>query len=104
MSEFAAAAEAIDRLRAELTGLGVTGVHEIGNDGTLSVWIGLVVRFRDGFYRWQEGQVKRRHLGTDPEGCAIRVARRYAELQSDVPSWWEELAKILRGDVAEDYP
>ncbi|ACZ90637.1 hypothetical protein [Streptosporangium roseum] len=95
---------ATDRLRAELRELGVTGVYEVGNDGILSVWIGLVIRFRDGFYRWQEGPVKRRHLGTDPGGCAIRVARRYAELQADVPSWWEDLAKILRGDAAEDYP
>ncbi|MEV8636423.1 hypothetical protein AB0395_32700 [Streptosporangium sp. NPDC051023] len=103
MSEPVATGEAIDRLRAGLVGLGITGVYEVG-DGTLSVWIGLVVRFRDGFYRWQEGQVKRRHLGTDPEGCAIRVARRYAELQADVPSWWDELARTLRGDVAGDYP
>ncbi|MER5322242.1 hypothetical protein [Streptosporangium roseum] len=95
---------ATDRLRAELRELGVTGVYEVGNDGILSVWIGLVIRFRDGFYRWQEGPVKRRHLGTDPGGCAIRVARRYAELQADVPSWWEDLAKILREDEAEDYP
>ncbi|WP_326825136.1 hypothetical protein OHA77_28330 [Streptosporangium sp. NBC_01639] len=95
---------AIDRLRIELKELGVTGVHEVGDDGILSVWIGLVIRFRDGFYRWQEGQVKRRHLGTDPGGCAVRVARRYTELQGDVPSWWEDLAKILRGDAAEDYP
>ncbi|MDP9865568.1 MULTISPECIES: hypothetical protein [Streptosporangium] len=96
--------EEIARLRAELGDLGVTGVHEVGDDGILSVWIGLVIRFRDGFYRWQEGPVKRRHLGTDPGGCAIRVARRYAELQADVPSWWEDLARILRGDAAEDYP
>ncbi|WP_433243890.1 hypothetical protein ACQPYK_40660 [Streptosporangium sp. CA-135522] len=95
---------AIDALRAELKELGVTSVYEVGDDGILSVWIGLVIRFRDGLYRWQEGQVKRRHLGADPGGCAIRVARRYAELQADVPSWWEDLAKILRGDAAEDYP
>ncbi|GAA3092282.1 hypothetical protein [Streptosporangium carneum] len=104
MNEAAVAAEAIDRLRAELVGLGVTGVYEVGDDGTLSVWIGLVVRFRDGFYRWQEGRVKRRHLATDPGGCAVRVARRYVELQADVPTWWDELARTLRGDVAEDYP
>ncbi|MFJ2031880.1 hypothetical protein [Streptosporangium sp. NPDC087985] len=95
---------AIARLRTELGELGVTGVYEVGDEGILSVWIGLVIRFRDGFYRWQEGQVKHRHLGTDPSGCAVRVARRYAELRIDVPSWWEDLAKILRGDAAEDYP
>jgi hypothetical protein len=95
---------AVEKLRAELVALGVTGAYEVGDDATLSVWIGLVVRFRDGFYRWQEGPVKRRHLGTDPSGCAIRVARRYTELQADVPSWWEDLAKILRGDAAQDYP
>ncbi|MFF4416269.1 hypothetical protein ACFYY8_27420 [Streptosporangium sp. NPDC001559] len=104
MNERVEAGEAIARLRAELAGLGVTGAYEVDDDGTLSVWIGLVVRFRDGFYRWQEGQVKRRHLGTDSKGCAIRVARRYAELQADVPSWWDELARSLRGDVAGDYP
>ncbi|MFF5208736.1 hypothetical protein [Streptosporangium sp. NPDC000396] len=94
----------IGKLRAELVELGVTDVYEVGDDGVLSVWIGLVVRFRDGFYRWQEGQVKRRHLGTDPGGCAIRVARRYAELHTHVPPWWEDLAEILRGDAAEDRP
>ncbi|SDH27346.1 hypothetical protein SAMN05421505_11399 [Sinosporangium album] len=95
---------ATTRLRAELAGLGVTSAYEIGDDATLSVWIGLVVRFRDGFYRWQEGAVKQRHLGTDPVGCAIRVARRYAELQADVPPWWEDLVNVLRGDVANDNP
>ncbi|MFD9942510.1 hypothetical protein ACFWYW_33970 [Nonomuraea sp. NPDC059023] len=101
MSEARAATE---KLRGELQSLGVTTAYDVGDDATLSVWIGLVVRFRDGFYRWQEGAVKRRHLGTDPVGCAIRVARRYAELQADVPAWWEELAKELRGDSAGDYP
>ncbi len=46
--------------------------------------------------------MKHRHLGTDPTGCAIRIARRYAELQTDVPLWWEDLAKILREEAAED--
>lgn len=101
MSEARAATE---KLHAELQGLGVTSAYEVGDDATLSVWIGLVVRFRDGFYRWQEGTVKRRHLGTDPVGCAIRVARRYTELQADIPPWWEDLAKELRGDSAQDYP
>ncbi|MFC4060689.1 hypothetical protein ACFOWE_20495 [Planomonospora corallina] len=93
---------AVAALRAELVRLGVTDACEIGDGATLSVWLGLVVRFRDGFYRWQEGQVRHRHLGTDPTGCAIRVARRYAELQTDVPIWWEGLAKVLRGDAAEE--
>jgi hypothetical protein len=101
MSESGAA---IEKLHAELAGLGVPDAYEIGDEATLSVWIGLVVSYRDGLYRWQEGDVKRRHLGTDPLGCALRVARRYAELQADVPAWWEELAKILRGDSAQGYP
>ncbi|GIH26989.1 hypothetical protein Aph01nite_52990 [Acrocarpospora phusangensis] len=95
---------AVEKLRAELANVGVDDAYEIGDDATLSVWIGLVVSYRDGFFRWQEGAVKRRHLGTDPVGCAIRVARRYAELRADVPLWWEDLAKVLRGDAAEDYP
>ncbi|ETK31790.1 hypothetical protein MPTA5024_33205 [Microbispora sp. ATCC PTA-5024] len=78
--------------------------YEIGDGATLSVWIGLVVSFRDGLYRWREGAVKCRHLGTDPVGCATRVARRYAELRAEVPPWWEELAKVLRGDAAQEYP
>ncbi|GAT67483.1 hypothetical protein PS9374_03138 [Planomonospora sphaerica] len=89
-------------LRAELERLGITGACELGDGVTLSVWVGLVVRFRDGFYRWREGSVKCRHLGTDPTGCAIRIARRHAELQTDVPLWWEDLAKILREEAAED--
>ncbi|MFI6323845.1 hypothetical protein ACIBG8_40405 [Nonomuraea sp. NPDC050556] len=101
MSEAGAATE---KLRAELLGLGVTSAYEVGDDATLSVWIGLVVRFRDGFYRWQEGSVKRRHLGTDPVGCAIRVARRYTELQADIPLWWEDLARELRGGSVQEYP
>ncbi|NRQ33299.1 hypothetical protein HII36_15795 [Nonomuraea sp. NN258] len=101
MSEARAATE---KLQAELHGLGVTSAYEVGDDATLSVWIGLVVRYRDGFYRWQEGAVKRRHLGTDPGGCAIRVARRYTELQADIPPWWDDLTKELRGDPAQDYP
>ncbi|WP_250562313.1 hypothetical protein [Sphaerisporangium fuscum] len=92
------------KLQVELEGLGVTDAYEVCEDAILSVWIGLVVTFRDGFYRWQEGVVKRRHLGTDPVGCAIRVARRYAELRADVPPWWDELAKTLRGGAAEHYP
>lgn len=95
---------AIEKLHAELTGLGVTSAYEVGDDATLSVWIGLVVRYRDGFYRWQEGSVKRRHLGTDPVGCAIRVARRHTELQADIPVWWHDLAKGLRGGSVQDYP
>ncbi|MFI6499093.1 hypothetical protein [Nonomuraea typhae] len=96
--------EGAGKLRAELQGLGVTTAYEIGDGVTVSVWIGLVVRLRDGFYRWQEGAVKRRHLGTDPVGCAIRVARRYTELQANIPPWWDELAKELRGNSAGDYP
>ncbi|MEV7964655.1 hypothetical protein AB0O34_01555 [Sphaerisporangium sp. NPDC088356] len=95
---------AMAKLRVELVGLGVTDAYEVCDDAILSVWIGLVVTFRDGFYRWQEGVVKRRHLGTDPVGCAIRVARRYAELHADAPPWWDELAKTLRGEAAENYP
>ncbi|WP_049557019.1 hypothetical protein [Nonomuraea sp. SBT364] len=101
MSESRAATE---KLQAELQGLGVANAYDVGDDSTISVWIGLVVRYRDGFYRWQEGAVKRRHLGTDPAGCAIRVARRYQELQADIPSWWDDLAKDLRGDPAQEYP
>lgn len=95
---------AIGKLRAELAALDVHEAYEIGDGATLSVWIGLVVSFRDGFYLWREGPVERRHPGTDPGGCALRVARRYAELKSDVPPWWEELAKVLRGDSAKEYP
>ncbi|MEW9533468.1 hypothetical protein [Microbispora sp. NPDC049125] len=95
---------ALGKLRAELAALGVQEAYEIGDDTTLSVWIGLVVSFREGLYRWREGAVKCRHLGTDPVGCAIRVARRYAELKADVPPWWEELDKVLRGESAEGYP
>ncbi|GII62026.1 hypothetical protein Skr01_21110 [Sphaerisporangium krabiense] len=95
---------AMAKLRVELAGLGVDDAYSVCEEAMLSVWIGLVVTYRDGFYRWQEGVVKRRHLGTDPGGCAIRVARRYAELRADVPSWWEELAKTLRGETAEKYP
>ncbi|GII92717.1 hypothetical protein [Sinosporangium siamense] len=95
---------AIEKLLAELAELGVVSAYEIGDAMTLSVWFGLVVRFRDGFYRWQEGAVKQRHLGTDPSGCAIRVARRHAELQADVPPWWEGLVSVLRGDVTKGHP
>lgn len=101
MTESGAATE---KLRAELQSLGVTTAYDVGDEATLSVWIGLVVRYRDGLYRWQEGTVQRRHLGTDPVGCAIRVARRYTELQADIPPWWDDLAKELRGDPAQDYP
>ncbi|MCT9933536.1 hypothetical protein N5079_25305 [Planotetraspora sp. A-T 1434] len=101
MSESGAA---LEKLHAELAALGVHDAYEIGDDATLSVWIGLVVSFREGFYRWREGAVKCRHLGTDPGGCAIRVARRHAELKADVPPWWEDLAKVLRGERAEEYP
>ncbi|MFC0862456.1 hypothetical protein ACFHYQ_09125 [Sphaerimonospora cavernae] len=95
---------AIEKLRVELAALGVHEAYEIGDGVTLSVWIGLVVSFREDLYRWREGTVKHRHLGSDPGGCAIRVARRYAELKADVPPWWEELARVLRGDPAEEYP
>ncbi len=95
---------ATEKLHAELHGLGVTSAYEIGDDATVAVWIGLVVHYRDGFYRWQEGAVRRRHLGTDPVGCAIRVARRYTELQADIPLWWDDLAKELRGNPAQEYP
>ncbi|GII76537.1 hypothetical protein Sru01_15190 [Sphaerisporangium rufum] len=95
---------AMARLRAELAGLGVTDAYEVCEDAILSVWIGLVITFSDGFYRWREGVVKRQHLGTDPGGCAILVAHRYAELRADVPPWWDELARTLRGEAAEHYP
>ncbi|GGL20666.1 hypothetical protein Sme01_74130 [Sphaerisporangium melleum] len=95
---------ALAKLRVELVSLGVTDAYDVCDDSVLSVWIGLVVTVRDGFYCWQEGVAKRRHLGTDPEGCAIRVARRYVELQADAPPWWDELAKALRGEAAENYP
>ena len=35
---------ATEKLHAELLGLGVTSAYEVGDDATLSVWIGLVVR------------------------------------------------------------
>lgn len=95
---------ALAKLRVELIALGVTDAYEVCDDAILSVWIGLVVTFRDGFYRWQEGVVKRRHLGSDPVGCAIRVAHRHAELHAEAPPWWDELAKALRGGTADDYP
>jgi hypothetical protein len=98
------ASEAIGKLHAELVALGVSDAYEIGYEAFLSVWIGLVVIFRDGLYQWREGDVKRHHLGTDPLGCAIRVARRHAQLREDAPPWWEELAKVLRGDPAQRYP
>ncbi|MDF5753306.1 hypothetical protein [Spongiactinospora sp. TRM90649] len=98
------AAAAMGKLRAELTGLGVTDAYEVCDESTLSVWIGLVVCFRDGDFRWREGTVRHHHPGSDPVGCAVRVARRYAELQADVPPWWEDLARILRGESAQDYP
>ena len=47
---------ATEKLYAELHGLGVTSAYEVGDDATVSVWIGLVVHYRDGFYRWQEGR------------------------------------------------
>ncbi|MEO3887628.1 hypothetical protein [Nonomuraea sp. B5E05] len=95
---------ATEKLQAELHGLGVTSAYDVGDDATVSVWIGLVVRYRDGFYRWQEGPVKRRHLGTDPAGCAMRVARRSEELRAYIPPWWEDLVRELRGKPAQDYP
>jgi hypothetical protein len=95
---------AIEKLRVELAALGVHDAYEIGDGATLSVWIGLVVTFRDGLYRWREDAVKCRHLGTDPVGCAIRVARRHSELKADVPPWWEELAKLLRGNATDGHP
>ncbi|GII31654.1 hypothetical protein Pmi06nite_50960 [Planotetraspora mira] len=95
---------ALEKLRAELAVLGVPDAYEIGDDVTLSVWIGLVVSFREGLYRWREGAVKCRHLGTDPVGCAIRVARRYAELKAHEPPWWEDLAKVLRGEGVKGHP
>ncbi|MBO3746270.1 hypothetical protein J5X84_09360 [Streptosporangiaceae bacterium NEAU-GS5] len=104
MHDLTGSRASLEKLRIELTALGVTEAYEIGDDATLSVWIGLVVCFREGFYRWREGEANLRHMGTDPPGCAIRVARRYAELRADVPPWWEDLAKVLRGDAAEEYP
>jgi len=98
------ASAATEKLEAELHGLGVTSAYEIGDGATVSVWMGLVVRYRDGFYRWQEGPVKRRHLGTDPLGCAMRVARRFQELQADIPLWWDDLARELRGVPVQDNP
>ncbi|MFC6082076.1 hypothetical protein [Sphaerisporangium aureirubrum] len=95
---------AIAKLRVELVGLGVTDAYEVCDEAILSVWIGLVVSYKDGFYRWQEGVGKRRHLGTDAVGCAIRVARRHAELRANVPSWWEDLTATPRGDAADHYP
>jgi hypothetical protein len=95
---------ATEKLQKELHGLGVTSAYEVGDGATVSVWIGLVVRYRDGFYRWQEGVVNHRHLGTDPVGCAMRVARRHKELQGAVPLWWDDLARELRGRPAQDYP
>ncbi|GLW06062.1 hypothetical protein Misp01_11920 [Microtetraspora sp. NBRC 13810] len=95
------AGAAIGKLRVELAALGVADAYEIGDDATLSVWVGLVVCYRDGCYRWREGAVRRSHLGNDPVGCALRVARRYAEVRADVPPWWEDLARILRGDVSD---
>ncbi|MFF3668846.1 hypothetical protein [Microtetraspora malaysiensis] len=97
-------ADAMAKLHAELAALGVSDAYEIGDGVTLSVWIGLVVSYRDGFYRWQEASVKRRHVGSDPSGCAIRVARRYADLRANVPPWWEDLARVIRGDKARGYP
>ncbi|MBB5081354.1 hypothetical protein [Nonomuraea endophytica] len=75
--------QAMKKLRADLHSLGVTSTYKVDDDPTLSVGIGLVVRSSHGFYRWQEGSVTRRHLNTDPIGCAIRVARRYTELQAE---------------------
>ncbi|SDJ63399.1 hypothetical protein SAMN05421874_102494 [Nonomuraea maritima] len=95
---------AAEKLRAELHGLGVADAYEVGDGLTVSVWIGLVVHYRDGFYRWKEGSAKRRHLGTDPAGCAMRVARRYKELQADIPPWWDDLVRELRGAPVQDYP
>lgn len=95
---------ATEKLHAELHGLGVTTAYDIGDGTTLSVWIGLVVRYRDGKYLWREGPLQRSHSGTDPAGCARKVARRYDELRADIPSWWEELVRDLRGRPAGDYP
>ncbi|WP_283137394.1 hypothetical protein [Rhizohabitans arisaemae] len=94
---------AIDKLQAELAALGVAEAYAIGDNFTLSVWIGLVISYQDGFYRWKEGAVKCRHLGTDPVGCATRVARRYHELKADAPRWWKKHVKGLPGsDVGGD--
>ncbi|TDC01324.1 hypothetical protein E1267_32205 [Nonomuraea longispora] len=101
MSEARAATE---KLQAELHGLGITSAYDVGDDATISVWIGLVVRYRDGFYHWREGPAKRRHPDTDPAGCAMRVARRFKELQADIPLWWDDLVRKLRGKPAQDYP
>lgn len=92
-------AAAVAKLHCELLGLGVDEAYEIGDGITVSVWIGLVVSYRDGLYRWSEGPLKRRHLGNDPGGCAIRVARRYAELRADIPPWYFELVAYLRGEA-----
>ncbi|GAA1266188.1 hypothetical protein GCM10009677_18000 [Sphaerisporangium rubeum] len=94
---------AIAKLRVELEGLGVTDAYEVCEEAILSVWIGLVISYKDGFYHWREGVRETRHLGTDAVGCAIRVARRHAELRTDVPAWWDDLTATLRGDAA-DYP
>jgi hypothetical protein len=95
---------AIEKLRAELHALGVTDAYEIGDGETLSVWVGLVVRYRDGAYLWKEGPNDRRHPSVDPTGCAALLARRYAELTADRPSWWEDLSEVLRGDAVEGRP
>ncbi|MBE1587115.1 hypothetical protein H4W80_005373 [Nonomuraea angiospora] len=34
----------------------------------------------------------------------MRVARRYKELQADIPLWWDDLARELRGKPVQDYP
>jgi len=82
---------ATEKLLAELVALGLTEAYEVGDGATVSVWIGLVVTFRDGEFRWREGTATRRHPGSDPVGCAARVARRYHELRANPPAWWEEL-------------
>lgn len=34
----------------------------------------------------------------------MRVARRFQELQADIPLWWDDLARELRGVPVQDYP
>lgn len=88
---------AVEKLLTELTALGVTDAYDIGDGATLPVWIDLVVSYRDGVFRWREGDAVRQHRGDDPHGCAVRVARRYHALRATVPPWWHELAELMRG-------
>lgn len=85
--------EAAERLRRELSRLGIPGdVHDGYGLALVSVWVGLAVWCDQDRYWWRTGWDQRRkravyawHPVLDPARTARRVAFRYADLRQAHP-------------------